>query len=33
MPINASARREALVDAGFWMVVYLASGTVFWALR
>ncbi len=26
-------RREALVDAGFWMVVYLASGTVFWALR
>ncbi len=24
--------REALVDAGFWIVVYLASGTVFWAL-
>ncbi|MDE2301681.1 MAG: DUF1761 domain-containing protein [Sphingomonadales bacterium] len=27
------AAREALVDAGFWLVVYLASGTVFWALR
>jgi hypothetical protein len=26
-------RREALVDAGFWLVVYLASGTVFWVLR
>jgi hypothetical protein len=26
-------RREALVDAGFWLVVYLATGTVFWALR
>ncbi len=26
------ARREALVDAGFWLVVYLAAGTVFWAL-
>jgi hypothetical protein len=26
------SRREALVDAGFWLVVYLASGTVFWAL-
>ena len=25
-------QREALVDAGFWMTVYLASGTVFWAL-
>lgn len=24
--------REALVDSGFWLVVYLASGTVFWAL-
>ncbi|WP_310532496.1 DUF1761 domain-containing protein [Novosphingobium sp.] len=24
--------REALVDAGFWLVVYLATGTVFWAL-
>ena len=24
--------REALVDAWFWMVVYLATGTVFWAL-
>ena len=24
--------REALVDAGFWITVYLASGTVFWAL-
>jgi hypothetical protein len=27
------SRREALVDAGFWLVVYLATGTVFWALR
>ncbi|MEO7247892.1 MAG: DUF1761 domain-containing protein, partial [Novosphingobium sp.] len=26
------AMREALVDAGFWVVVYLATGTVFWAL-
>lgn len=26
------ARREALVDSGFWLVVYLATGTVFWAL-
>jgi hypothetical protein len=26
-------RREALVDAGFWLVVYLATGTVFWALH
>lgn len=26
------ARREALVDAGFWLVAYLAMGTVFWAL-
>jgi hypothetical protein len=26
------ARREALVDAGFWLAVYLATGTVFWAL-
>ena len=25
-------RREALVDSGFWLVVYLATGTVFWAL-
>ena len=24
--------REALVDVGFWIVVYLATGTVFWAL-
>ncbi|MFM5907123.1 MAG: DUF1761 domain-containing protein [Novosphingobium sp.] len=24
--------REALVDSGFWLAVYLASGTVFWAL-
>lgn len=24
--------REALVDTGFWLVVYLATGTVFWAL-
>ncbi|MDB5726016.1 MAG: hypothetical protein JWQ16_2770 [Novosphingobium sp.] len=24
--------REALVDSGFWVVVYLATGTVFWAL-
>lgn len=26
------AMREALVDAGFWVVVYLATGTVFWML-
>ena len=26
------SRREALVDAGFWVVVYLATATVFWAL-
>lgn len=26
------ALREALVDSGFWVVVYLATGTVFWAL-
>lgn len=25
-------RREALIDAGFWVVVYLATATVFWAL-
>jgi hypothetical protein len=24
--------REALVDSGFWIVVYLATGTVFWVL-
>jgi len=24
--------REAFVDSGFWIVVYLATGTVFWAL-
>jgi hypothetical protein len=24
--------REALVDSGFWIAVYLAAGTVFWAL-
>jgi Protein of unknown function (DUF1761) len=24
--------RETLVDSGFWLVVYLAAGTVFWAL-
>lgn len=24
--------RDALVDAGFWMVAYLAMGAVFWAL-
>ncbi|PLK24337.1 DUF1761 domain-containing protein [Novosphingobium sp. TH158] len=24
--------REALVDAGFWLAVYIASGTVFWLL-
>ncbi|MEO5586119.1 MAG: DUF1761 domain-containing protein [Novosphingobium sp.] len=24
--------REALIDSGFWIVVYLATGTVFWAL-
>ncbi len=27
------SRREALVDGGFWLVVYLATGTVFWVLR
>jgi hypothetical protein len=26
------ARREAFIDVGFWLVVYLATGTVFWAL-
>ncbi len=26
------SRRDALVDGGFWLVVYLATGTVFWAL-
>ena len=26
------SQREALVDAGFWIAVYLATGTVFWAL-
>ncbi len=26
-------RRAALVDAGFWFLVYLLTGTVFWALR
>lgn len=26
-------RRAALIDSGFWLVVYLATGTVFWALR
>lgn len=26
------ALREALVDGGFWVVVYLVTGTVFWAL-
>ena len=25
-------RREALIDSGFWLVTYLATGTVFWAL-
>lgn len=29
---NGVPRREAWVDAGFWMVVYLAMGTVFWVL-
>jgi len=24
--------RETLVDSGFWLTVYLAAGTVFWAL-
>jgi hypothetical protein len=27
------SRREAVIDSGFWLVVYLATGTVFWALR
>lgn len=26
------SRRDALVDAGFWLVVYLLTGTVFWAM-
>lgn len=26
-------RRAALIDSGFWLIVYLATGTVFWALR
>ena len=26
------SRREAAVDSGFWLVVYLATATVFWAL-
>lgn len=25
-------QREALIDGGFWVTVYLATGTVFWAL-
>jgi len=25
-------RRDALADAGYWLVVYLLTGTVFWAL-
>lgn len=29
----AVSRRDALVDAGFWLTVYLATGTVFWTLR
>ena len=27
-----ASRRDALVDAGFWLAVYLLTGTVFWAL-
>ncbi len=27
------SRREALIDAGFWLLIYLATGTIFWALR
>ena len=27
------ARRDAVIDAAFWLAVYLASGTVFWMLR
>ncbi len=26
------SRRDGLVDAGFWLTVYLLTGTVFWAL-
>jgi hypothetical protein len=26
------SRREALVDSGFWLAVYLGTGTVFWGL-
>ncbi|MEP7222454.1 MAG: DUF1761 domain-containing protein [Novosphingobium sp.] len=29
---HRTPRREALVDGGFWLVTYLATGTVFWAL-
>jgi len=30
---GAVDRRFALVDGGYWLVAYLAMGTVFWALR
>jgi hypothetical protein len=29
---HALGPRAAVIDAGFWFVVYLASGTLFWAL-
>lgn len=29
----AVSRRDALIDAGYWLAAYLAMGTVFWALR
>ncbi len=31
-PRLGASRRDALVDAGFWLAVYLLTGTVFWAL-
>ena len=30
---QAMAQRLALIDAGYWLVAYLAMGTVFWVLR
>jgi hypothetical protein len=29
---SGTARRDMAVDAGFWLVVYLLTGTVFFAL-
>ena len=30
---HGTARRAGLIDCGYWLVAYLAIGTVFWALR